>query len=187
MLSNSSSTTPVSADSGSSNTQQLAAEYNQTCSPQLLSPKPQQPPSQSKAVTSSALPCPTEQHSPDDSAVSQPPPIPPKADSPGIYPAGVPFHTAPHLVSQAPLSPPSNIALSGYTAAPVHSESSTSNVPPQPSAVFPRPCAVNPISSSTPNTTLPGQSRLRSSNYQASTKALKSPGYIQAAPSPSAV
>ncbi|GAA6094743.1 uncharacterized protein LOC113069086, partial [Tachysurus ichikawai] len=187
MLSNSSSTTPVSADSGSPNTQQLAAQCNQTCSPQHRSPKPQQPPSQSKAVTSLPLPCPTKQHSPDDSAVSQPPPIPPQADSPGIYPAGVPFHTAPYPVSQALLSPSPNIALSAYTAAPVHSESSTSNVPPQPSAVFPRPCAVNPISSSMPDATLPGQSWLPSSNYQASTKALKSPGYVQAASSPSAV
>ncbi|GAA6112281.1 uncharacterized protein LOC113069086 [Tachysurus ichikawai] len=130
MLSNFSSTTPVSANSGSPNIQQPAAQYNQTCSPQHLSPKPQQPPSQSEAVTSSPLPCPTKQHNPDDSAVAQPAPIPPQADSPGIYPAGVPFHTAPHPMSQALLSPPPNIALSAYTAAPVHSESSTSNVPP---------------------------------------------------------
>ncbi len=142
-------TTPVPTDSGSPNAQQLAAQRSQVCSPQLMPSKHQQPPFQSPAVTSSLLPCPTELPDPDVSAVSQPSPRPSQWPSPATYSADAPMPTALHPGPQAFSSPVPDIAPSAPTAIPVHSVSLTSNVAPQPSAVFTIPTsAAYPMSTS---------------------------------------
>ncbi len=142
-------TTPVPTDSGSPNTQQLAAQRSQVCSLQLMPSKHQQPPFQSPAVTSSLLPCPTELPDPDVSAVSQPSPRPSQWPSPATYSADAPMPTALHPGPQAFSSPVPDIAPSAPTAIPVHSVSLTSNVAPQPSAVFTIPTsAAYPMSTS---------------------------------------
>ncbi len=199
-------TTPVPTDSGSPNTQQLAAQRSQVCSPQLMPSKHQQPPFQSPAVTSSLLPCPTELPDPDVSAVSQPSPRPSQWPSPATYSADAPMPTALHPGPQAFSSPVPDIAPSAPTAIPVHSVSLTSNVVPQPSAVFTIPTsAAYPMSTSmqrvtqqpvtttqptlryrlqqtatTPGTTLPGPSQLPVSSHQASATTLHAPGYVKA-------
>lgn len=179
-------TTPVPTDSGSPNTQQLAAQRSQVCSLQLMPSKHQQPPFQSPAVTSSLLPCPTELPDPDVSALSQPSPRPSQWPSPATYSVDAPMPTALHPGPQAFSSPVPDIAPSAPTAIPVHSVSLTSNVAPQPSAVFTIPTSAaypmntgmqrvtqKPVTTTqptlryrlqqtatTPGTTLPGPSQL---------------------------
>lgn len=202
-------TTPVPTDSGSPNAQQIAAQRSQACSPQLMSSKPQQPPFQLPAVTSSLLPCPTELPDPDVSAVSQPSPRQPQWASPAPYSADAPIPAALHPGPQAFSSPVPDIAPSAPTAVPVHCVSLMLNVASQPSAVFTIPTsAAYPISTSmqrmtqqpvtttqptlryrlqqtatTPVTTLLGPSQLPVSCHQASATTLHVPGYVQAASS----
>ncbi len=194
-------TTPVPTDSGSPNAQQLAAQRSQVCSPQLMPSKHQQPTFQSPAVTSSLLPCPTELPDPDVSAAS---PRPSQWPLPATYTVDAPMPTALHPGPQAFSSP--DIAPSALTAIPEHSVSLTSNVTPQPSAVFTIPTsAAYPMSTSMqhvtqqpvtatqptlryrlqqtatmPGTILPGPSQLPVSNHQASATTLHAPGYIKA-------
>lgn len=193
-------TTPVPPDSGSPNTQQLAMQLNQACSPQLTSSKPQQPPFQSPAVTSSLLPCPTELPDPDVSAVSLPSPRPPQWAPPVTYSAGTPLPAALHPGPQAFSPPVPDIAQSAHTAVPVHSVSLTSNVAPQPPTVYTIPTSAayqrvtqQPVTATLPTLgyglqqtatmpvkTLPVPSQLPVSSHQASAMTLHAPGYVQA-------
>ncbi len=196
-------TTPVPTDSGSPNAQQLAAQRSQVCSPQLMPSKHQQPTFQSPAVTSSLLPCPTELPDPDVSAAS---PRPSQWPLPATYTVDAPMPTALHPGPQAFSSPVPDIAPSALTAIPEHSVSLTSNVTPQPSAMFTIPTsAAYPMSTSMqhvtqqpvtatqptlryrlqqtatmPGTILPGPSQLPVSNHQASATTPHAPGYVKA-------